>query len=99
MHKNLFFIQSGLILILSAILKYQPPNFNEVNWDIVLFLTPYGIINNFFNKDTTVMWSFYSDISTGQIHPTNTQILLSIGLYITLVLSVSKYVNNERVKK
>lgn len=96
MRKNMFWIQSCFILGLSIVLNYKPPDFNEVNWDIVLFLTPYGIIHNFINKNNTVLWSFYSDISTGQLQITENQNYLSILIYFLMVISVVLYFKNER---
>lgn len=99
MSKYQLWIQASLILALSVILKYQPPDFKDTNWDIALFLTPQGIINNYLKKDQTVMWSFYSDISPGQHQPNDIQILLAIAVYTLMICSAAYYFNSERLKK
>lgn len=96
MYKIFLVIQIGLIVILSSILKYQTPDFKDTNWDIVLFLTPYGIINNYVNKNASVMWSFYSDISTGQLQISNFQIILSAAVYFSMIFSVMLFIKREK---
>ena len=91
MGKTFLAVQLGLVITISAISKYQIPDFKDVNWDIVLFLTPYGIINNFINKENTVMWSFYSDISPGQIQLSTLQIFTSLAVYFFMAGSVYYY--------
>jgi hypothetical protein len=99
MKKNFLCIQALLILMLSLILKYQPPDFKDTNWDIIVFLTPYGIINNFLDKNRTVMWSFYSDISSGQIQLNNLQIILAVAIYLLMVYSTFSYFKREKLIK
>jgi hypothetical protein len=99
MLKYVIYFQSVFVLFLSIIVKYIPPDFTDVNWDIVLFLTPFGIIKNYIEKDNTVMWSFYFDTSTGQIHLTTFQMILGMIAYLIMVCSAICFFKNERLGK
>lgn len=81
-------LQILIISLLSCLANYQIPDVSQINWDIALFLTPYGIINNFLNRDTTVMWSFYPDVSKGQLQLNQNQIILMSIIYIFLILNL-----------
>lgn len=68
--------------MLALISEYPVPDFSQGNWDTTLFLTPYGIINNHLHKDTSVLWTFYSDISSGNLELSLTKMLLMAAIYI-----------------
>lgn len=81
-------LQLLIICLLSCFANYHIPNVSQINWDIVLFLTPAGIINNFLNRESTVMWSFYQDISPGQLNLSIKKIILMSTTYILLILNL-----------
>ena len=65
MSKKFLAIHFVLMALLAAAAGYRVPDLSRANWDTVLFLTPYGILNNYFSQN--VLWSFYGDISAGQL--------------------------------
>lgn len=81
-------IQIVIIYLLSCFANYHIPDVSQINWDIALFLTPYGIVNNFLNRNTSVMWSFYTDISKGQLQLNQNQIILMSTLYVFLIFNL-----------
>jgi len=81
-------LQLLIISLLSCFANYHIPDVGQINWDIVLFLTPAGIINNFLNRESTVMWSFYQDISPGQLNLSLKKIILMSTTYILLILNL-----------
>lgn len=81
-------IQIFIMTVLSSVAAYTVPDLSQSNWDTVLFLTPYGLINNFLNRKSTVMWSFYSDISAGQLELSQNQVLLMAVVYTLLLTHV-----------
>lgn len=95
MKTRFIIIQLLLISSLSTVLRYPKPDFKDANWDIAMFLTPFGIIKNYFEKDTTVMWSFYSDISTGQVNLTSMQMMMFAAVYVLLLSKVILYIRTE----
>ncbi len=78
--------QISLILGLALASGYQVPDLSQANWSTVLFLTPAGIVQNYLEKNSSVLWSFYSDISSGQSFSLG-QGLLMTGLYLGLMIS------------
>lgn len=80
-----------LIFIISAISQYSIPDLNQANWDTVLFLTPYGIINNYLNKESSVLWTFYSDVSDGQNKLSLINFLMIAAVYVLLLLNVYNF--------
>lgn len=58
--------QCFLLTVMAVISGYGLPNLAETNWQTVLFLTPWGLIQNFLST-SPVMRSFYFETSAGQI--------------------------------
>ena len=81
-------LQILFLTVFSSIASYQVPDLSQANWDTVLFLTPYGILHNFLNQENSVLWSFYGDLSTGQIELSQNQVLLMVIVYILLFMHV-----------
>lgn len=75
------------ILLISIVANYNVPNLDDANWDTVLFLTPYGIFHNFLNADNSVLWTFYFDVSAGQINLNLFQSILIAVIYIFMIAS------------
>lgn len=59
-------LQLLLLVLLAALSAYPAPDFTDTNWDIVLFLTPIGILKNLIAANPALR-SFYFDISSGQV--------------------------------
>ena len=81
-------IQLLFIFCLANIASYQIPDLRQSNWDTVLFLTPYGIISNYLHQKSSVLWSFYSDTSAGQLDLNLNQINAMIAVYSLMLFSV-----------
>ena len=88
MSKKFLYLHVILISILSMIAKYNVPELSEANWDTVLFLTPFGIINNYFHKEESALWTFYTDTSAGQLQLSTWQIILMSLVYLSLIVHV-----------
>lgn len=58
--------QVALLAILSWVSSYPWPSLRESNWDIVLFLTPIGILRNHLAESASAIRSFYGDPARGQ---------------------------------
>lgn len=104
MSKRFLVIQFVLISLLAVISHYQVPDLTDSNWTTALFLTPSGIISNYINRDTTVIWSFYSDPSEGQISLSSLQMFGMLFVYLLMINSVimglkSFMTTSSRVKK
>lgn len=78
--------QTALLTILAGASQYPPPDFSESNWDIVLFLTPLGILKNLLAVSPALR-SFYLDISTGQTQMASQQLIFMGLVYILLAIN------------
>jgi hypothetical protein len=76
--------QAALLSLLAGASAYPAPDFTESSWDIVLFLTPIGIIKNLLAASPALR-SFYLDISQGQVALSGPQIMFMGIIYILLV--------------
>lgn len=85
--RNKLYIHLTLIACISLISQYQIQSLNDINWDIALFLTPYGIVKNWFNRETQVLWQFYFDPAQLQTQLSLSQTALMISVYLCLLLS------------
>lgn len=85
-------IQLFLISLLSLISGYQIPDLNDSNWQTAMFLTPYGIIDNFLHKDQSVLWTFYFDASAGQTQLSTMSSFSMLVVYFVLLFSAYKLV-------
>lgn len=99
MKKPFIFIQLFFITMISIVMNYKMPDLEKTNWDIVLFLTPFGIVSNYFNKDSSVMWSFYSDISRTQIDLSSDQIIYFFYIYLAMLMTSVIIIKSENFKK
>ena len=77
-------LQIVLIFLISVVSTYELPDFSQLNNDIVLFLTPYGIIENFTAQDSALR-PFYFEISKGHEQLTTLKLSL-IGLLFSIML-------------
>ncbi len=91
-------IQIFLILALSGLSIYQIPDLSEVDWQTVLFLTPYGIVSNFIHRQDSVMWSFYSDISSGQLDLSTGSKLGMAVIFILMIGNTWNWLSQESRK-
>lgn len=77
-------IQVLLVALLSVAAAQPVPSFKDTNWDVVLFLTPLGILKNLI-ADSPVLRSFYLDVSKGQSPLEFSQILIMGSIYLLLL--------------
>ncbi len=56
--RALFFQLIGIFLI-SQVSAYKVPDLTKVNWDIVFFLTPFGLLHNLMDSAAPIR-AFYS---------------------------------------
>lgn len=76
-------IQLALIIALAGASAYRLPDLQNSNWQTVLFLTPLGIIQN--HLDTrSVIRTFYSEVSAGQLALSPTSIALMVAIYAAM---------------
>lgn len=92
-------IQISLILGLALVSGYQVPDLSQANWDTALFLTPSGIIQNYLNQDTSVLWSFYGDPSSGQVSFSTINGIMMLALYLGLLLSAWLFLKNPENRR
>ena len=78
--------QVFLLALIAAVSGLDIPSFAQSSWDIVLFLTPLGILKNLLAA-SPVLRSFYLDISPGQTPLTFIQASVLILLYILAVVN------------
>lgn len=94
-------LQLILLSALSVVSAYPAPDFKNVDWDIVLFLTPVGILKNL-TAASPVLRSFYLDISTDQVSLSPFQLVLLILIVALLVwngLSILRSLKVEDPKR
>lgn len=84
-----YILQMFLILGLSLASGYSLPDFSDSNWDTVLFLSPYGIVSNFFYE--TTLKSFYFDLSRGQGDLSDWRCWFVLGLCLSLLWNGRRY--------
>lgn len=78
--------QAALICLLAAASAFPAPEFADANWDIVLFLTPVGILKNLLAANPALR-SFYLDVSAGQSALTVAQALFMALIYALLAVN------------
>lgn len=88
-------IQTGLIGALALISRFKAPDLSVASWDIILFLTPSGILQNYLNREESAIWSFYGDPSPGQVELTDLQLALMVFVHILMILNVYKLLKNR----
>jgi hypothetical protein len=71
---------------------YQIPDLKDSSWQTAMFLTPYGILDNFNHKDHSVLWTFYFDATAGQTQLSTFSILSMLTVYLFLLFSAYKLV-------
>lgn len=76
-----FAIQMFCILGITYVSGYKVPDLKEANWDIALFLTPIGMLENFM-AESPLMRSFYSDIIPSRLHFSSGQFLIIALLFL-----------------
>lgn len=89
MYKKFLILQLCLISLIAVFSDYKIPDLSDSNWTTALFLTPSGILTNFLEKNQTVLWSFYSDVSEGQIVLKSHQVL---GILLVYVLMMNSFI-------
>ncbi|MBX3017083.1 MAG: hypothetical protein KF767_04285 [Bdellovibrionaceae bacterium] len=78
--------QVCLLALIAAASGLVSPDFTQSSWDIVLFLTPVGLLKNFLAA-SPVLRSFYFDLSPGQTPLTLAQTVFLSVLYPLLALN------------
>lgn len=79
-------LQLLLIGLVSVVSQYPVPDFKDSNWDVVLFLTPLGILKNLL-ADSPVLRSFYLDISNGQSKVDLTQSIFMAAFFVLMLIN------------
>lgn len=83
---RLLVLQLLLIFLVAVVSTYDLPDFSQINQDIALFLTPYGIAKNLFDKES-LLRPFYFEQSAGQTQLTSLKITLLCLLYAIMLLN------------
>lgn len=83
---RLLILQMMLIFLVAVVSTYDLPDFSQVNQDIVLFLTPYGITKNLYDKESQLR-PFYFEQSAGQNQLTPLKMGLISLLYLIMFLN------------
>lgn len=83
---RLLALQFVLIFLVAVVSAYEVPDFSQLNQDVVLFLTPFGIVKNHFDSDS-LLRPFYSEISSGQNQITTLRMALLAMLWLILVFN------------
>ncbi len=83
---RLLILQLLLIFLVAVVSAYELPDFSQINQDIVLFLTPYGIAKNIFDKES-LLRPFYFEKSAGQNQLTPLKFGLLTLLYAIMLLN------------
>lgn len=83
---RLLVLQLLLIFLVAVVSAYELPDFSQINEDIALFLTPYGITKNLLDKES-LLRPFYFEQSTGQNQLTPLKFTLLGLLYVIMLLN------------
>lgn len=95
MIKKKHFFHLIFIFALALVSQYQIQNLSDINWDIALFLTPWGIVENWSSRDSHVLWQFYFDQAQPQTQLSTSQFILMISIYLCLLLSAKNIIKDE----
>ncbi len=85
---RLLVLQLLLIFLVAVVSTYDLPNFSQINQDIALFLTPFGIAKNLFDNES-LLRPFYFEQSAGQSQLTPLKMTLLCLLYVIMLLNFS----------
>ena len=85
---RLLALQLLLIFLVAVVSTYDLPDFSQINQDIALFLTPYGIAKNLFDKES-MLRPFYFEQSPGQNQLTSLKVSILCALYLIMLLNFS----------
>lgn len=85
---RLLILQMMLIFLIAVVSTYELPDFSQINQDVVLFLTPYGIARNLFDQES-LLRPFYFEQSTGQNQLTPLKMGILSLLYLIMFLNFS----------
>ncbi len=85
---RLLVLQLLLIFLVAVVSTYDLPDFSQINQDIALFLTPYGIALNLFDQ-TSLLRPFYFEQSPGQTQLTTLKVWLLGFVYLIMLLNFS----------
>jgi hypothetical protein len=98
LHKVLshFLFQVLCLVSISIVSSYKVPDLHDTNWDSALFLTPIGILKNFFSSNIA-MKSFYFDVSKGQTDLALWQLVLISLLLIVQITNFTMLLKKIKV--
>lgn len=85
---RLLVLQLLLIFLVAVVSTYELPDFSQINQEIALFLTPYGLAINLFNSES-LLRPFYFEESPGQTQLTALKLSLLFVLYLIMLLNFS----------
>lgn len=85
---RLLILQLLLIFLIANVSTYELPDFSQVNQDVALFLTPFGIAKNLTASESPLR-SFYFEKSAGQTQLTDLKNGLLVFLFVIMVLNFS----------
>ena len=85
---RLLALQLLLIFLVAVVSTYDLPDFSQINQDIAIFLTPFGIAKNLFDNES-LLRPFYFEQSVGQSHLTPSKVALLCFLFVIMLLNFS----------
>ena len=85
---RLLVMQILLVFLVAVVSAYELPDFSQINQDIALFLTPYGLAQNLFDQES-LLRPFYFEQSPGQTQLTPLKMTLLAFLYLIMLLNFS----------
>lgn len=87
-------IQLLLLALLALVSGYRLPDFADVDWATVLFLTPLGLGYNFLWP--SAITSFYADPARSQLVASGAALVVMCALYVGLLANAWWYVRRVR---
>ena len=88
-------IQFLLLAFLALASGYQIPDLSDSNWQTVLFLTPFGIVQNHLGPESPIR-GFYSHVTQAHVEFSAFEIAALAAGYVGLVFNSIVFLKAER---